>query len=159
MVNGPLTLFGKADLTTYCPSLRLHPGTSDLAFFNVKNAEVQPDRRVARRYVVDCPAKLALSGGDREGRLTDLSEHGARFETVAPPVAGTTGFLKWGNEDHYCEVIWAAGGRCGVLFDRPISLEALEQSCARVETSLRPVAAVERIPLGQRRSGRVQTSE
>lgn len=129
-----------------------------MAFFNVKNAEVQPDRRVARRYIVDCPARFVLAGGERDGRLTDLSEHGARFEGQVP-AAGTTGFLKWGNEDHYCKVIWAAGERCGLQFERPISLAIVEQSCARVETSLRTVAAVERIPLGQRRSARVLSSD
>lgn len=130
-----------------------------MAFFNVKTAEVQPDRRVARRYVVDCAARLIMSGGDRDGRLTDLSEHGARFEPLAPPVAGTTGFLRWEGQEHYCTVIWTAEGRCGLKFDRPIALALVEKTCSHIEVTLRPVAAVGRIPLGQRRSGRVAIAD
>lgn len=124
-----------------------------MAFFNVKTAEVQRDRRVARRYVVDCPARLVMAGGDREGRLSDLSEHGARLETAAPPAIGTTGFLRWENHEHYCKVIWASEGRCGVQFERPITTGLVEATCDHVEVSLKTVAAVGRIPLGQRRGG------
>lgn len=126
-----------------------------MAFFNVKTAEVQPDRRVARRYVVDCPARLSMAGGDREGRLSDLSEHGARLETAVPPAPGTTGFLRWDGEDHYCKVIWSTESRCGLQFERPITTQLVETTCSHVEVTLKPVAAVARIPLGQRRSGRV----
>jgi len=130
-----------------------------LAFFNVKTAEVQPDRRVARRFIVDCPARLVLSGGNRDGRLTDLSEHGARFESAHPPAVGTAGFLRWEGEEHYGKVIWVADGRCGIQFERPITTGLVEKTCSHVEVSLKTVAAVGRIPLGQRRSSRVATSE
>lgn len=126
-----------------------------MAFFNVKTAETQPDRRVARRYVVDCPARLIMAGGDREGRLSDLSEHGARLETTAPPAPGSTGFLRWDGQEHYCKVIWTVENRCGLQFDRRISTGLVEATCSHVEVSLKPVAAVGRIPLGQRRSARV----
>lgn len=126
-----------------------------MAFFNVRAAEVQPDRRLARRYIVDAPARLALAGGDRDGRLTDLSEHGARLATAAPPAPGTAGFLRWAGEEHYCKVIWCAEGVCGLQFERPIDVTVVEATCSHVEVTMRPVAAVGRIPLGQRRSARV----
>lgn len=126
-----------------------------MAFFNIHSAAVQADRRVARRYLVDCPARLVMSGGDRTGRLSDLSEHGARLDVAYPPVPGTTGFLSWGHEEHYCTVIWSNEGRCGLHFDRPIATSAVEAACSHVEISLKPIAAVGRIPLGQRRSGRL----
>lgn len=126
-----------------------------MAFFNVKTAEVQKDRRVARRYIVDCAARLVMAGGDREGRLSDLSEHGARFETDAPPAPGATGLLRWEGEEHYCKVVWAAETRCGLQFERAIQTGLVEKTCSHVEVTLKPVAAVARIPLGQRRSGRL----
>lgn len=130
-----------------------------MAFFNVKTAEVQPDRRVARRYIVDCPARLVMAGGDREGRLSDLSEHGARLETAVPPATGTTGFLRWEGQEHYCKVIWTSDERCGLQFERPITIGLVEATCSHVEVSLKTVAAVGRIPLGQRRSGRVVSDD
>ena len=126
-----------------------------MAFFNVKTAEVQPDRRVARRYIVDCPARFTMAGGIRDGRLCDLSEHGAKLETAHPPVPGTTGFLRWDGEEHYCKVIWNTEDRCGLQFDRPIATDLVQKTCSHVEVTLKAVAAVTRIPLGQRRSGRV----
>lgn len=124
-----------------------------MAFFNVRTAEVQADRRVARRYIVDCPARFKLAGGDRAGRLSDLSEHGARLETEFPPPPGTAGYLCWRGEEHYCKVIWVAEGRCGLRFERPIPIGLLEASCSHVEVTLKPVAALGRIPLGRRRMG------
>lgn len=126
-----------------------------MAFLNVHTAAVQPDRRVARRYLVECPARLAMAGGERDGRLSDLSEHGARLETAQPPQAGATGFLRWGGEEHYCKVIWSNEGRCGLQFERPIALGLVEATCSHIEVSLKPVAAVGRIPLGLRRSHRL----
>lgn len=96
-----------------------------------------------------------MAGGDREGRITDLSENGARFESSQPPAPGTSGFLGWQGEEHYCTVIWSIEGRCGLKFDRPIALALVERTCSHVEVTLRPVAAVARIPLGRRRSGRL----
>jgi hypothetical protein len=125
-----------------------------LAFLNVHNAAMQPDRRVARRHLVDCPARLAIAGGERDGRLSDLSEHGARLDTAQPPLPGTTGFLRWNGEDHYCKVIWSNENRCGLQFERPITLALVEATCSHVEVSLKPVAALDRIPLGQKRSRR-----
>lgn len=95
---------------------------------------------------------MMMAGGERDGRLTDLSENGARFETDHSPAAGTTGFLHWGSEEHYCKVIWSGEGRCGLQFDRCITLAVVEASSSRVEVSLKPIAALGRIPLGQKRS-------
>lgn len=158
MVNAPPTLFGQAVLTSIAPSLAFDR-EQRLAFLNVRTAAVQPDRRVARRYLVDCPARMVLSGGERDGRLSDLSEHGARLDTDQPPPAGTTGFLRWNGEEHYCKVIWSNEGRCGIQFDRPISRSVLEATCSHIEIAVKPVAALGRIPIGQKRSRNVTAAE
>lgn len=126
-----------------------------MAFFNINTAALQSDRRVARRYLVDCPARLAMAGGERGGRLSDLSELGARLDTEQPPPAGATGFLRWNGEEHYCKVIWSNESRCGLQFERPITLRLVEATCSHVEVSLKPIAALGRIPLGQKRSQRL----
>lgn len=125
-----------------------------MAFLNIHTAVTQPDRRVARRYLVDCPARMVTSGGERDGRLSDLSQHGARLETQQSPVAGMTGFLRWNGEEHYCKVIWRNEERCGLQFERPISQAVVEAACSHIEVTLKPIAALGRIPLGQRRSRR-----
>lgn len=134
-------------------------GEHCLAFLNIRTAAVEPDRRVARRYRVDCPARMVMSGGDRDGRLSDLSEHGARLETGQPPAVGTTGFLRWNGEEHYCWVIWSSEGRCGLRFERPIAQAVVEATCSHIKVTLKPVAALDRIPLGQRRGRPLPDSE
>ena len=129
-----------------------------MAFLNIHTAAVQPDRRIARRYLVDCPARLALAGGERGGQLSDLSEHGARLDTNQPPPPGTTGFLRWNGEEHYCKVIWSNERCCGLQFERPIALALVEATCTHVEIALKPVAALGRIPLGQKRSQRLASA-
>lgn len=129
-----------------------------MAFFNVRSADVQSDRRVARRHVVDCSARFAMAGGIREGTLVDLSEHGAKFQSAVVPVPGTTGFLQWNGEDQYCTVIWSNGNRCGLQFERPIPAQVVAKTCSHVEVTLKTVAAVGRIQMGQRR-GRLAAQE
>lgn len=126
-----------------------------MAFQTPHGAAQLVDRRVATRYLVDCPARFAFAGGVREGRISDLSEHGARFDTAQPPQMGTGGFLKWNNEDLYCTVIWSNAVRCGIRFERPISQAVVEATCSQIEYIVKPVAALVRIPLGQKRSGRL----
>ncbi|WP_375290152.1 PilZ domain-containing protein [Qipengyuania sp.] len=78
------------------------------------------DRRAYQRLTVDCHAQLVLPSGERAGRISDLSESGARFETEKPPLAGTSARLLWGDQDRPCRVMWSSDGRCGLHFDRPI---------------------------------------
>lgn len=129
-----------------------------MAFFNVRRADIEPDRRVARRQVVDCPGSFAMAGGVRLGRLVDLSEHGAKFETATAPSRATTGFLQWNGEDHYCTVIWSNANRCGFQFERAISTSVVNRTCSHIEVTLKTVAAVDRIQMGQRR-GSLATEE
>ena len=98
-----------------------------MSSFLSKSARVS-DRRATPRFTVDCEARLKLAGGERPGRLSDLSESGARFETEKPPLSGTLARLIWGNQDHPCRVMWSSDGRCGIHFDRAIDTAIVAQT-------------------------------
>ena len=110
----------------------------------------QEERRTVQRYSVDCEARLKMLGGDREGRLSDLSEAGARFETSKPPQEGSSGLLSWGNHEFFGKVVWANENSCGLVFERPIPLSVVEQSCEIVEVQTGPVANFGNIPVAKR---------
>ena len=95
-----------------------------------------------------------MLGGDCEGRLSDLSEAGARLETAKPPAEGVSGLLSWGNQEHFCKVIWANDASCGVRFEKPIPFAVVERSGEVVEVQTGPIAQFGNIPLGQKRSRR-----
>ena len=111
------------------------------------NAE---ERRTVQRYTVDCPAKLKMLGGDREGRLSDLSEAGARFDTSNPPQEGVSGLLAWGDHEFFGKVVWANQNSCGLVFERPISMSVVEETCDVVEVQSGPVANFGNIPVAAR---------
>lgn len=111
------------------------------------NAE---ERRTVQRYSVDCAAKLKMLGGDREGRLSDLSEAGARFETENPPHEGVSGLLAWRGHEYFGKVVWANEKSCGLVFERPIPHRIVAETCKVVEVQSGPVANFGNIPVAKR---------
>ena len=110
----------------------------------------QDERRTVQRYTVDCPAQLKMLGGNREGRLSDLSEAGARLETSNPPQEGVSGLLAWGDHEFFGKIVWANDNSCGIIFERPIPLSVVEQTCEVVEVQSGPVANFGNIPVASR---------
>ena len=108
------------------------------------------ERRTVQRYSVNCPARLKMLGGDREGRLSDLSEGGARFDTSNPPQEGVSGLLAWGDHEFFGKVVWANEDSCGLVFERPIPFAVVEQTCDVVEVQTGPVAKFGNIPVAKR---------
>ncbi|WP_169829114.1 PilZ domain-containing protein [Tsuneonella mangrovi] len=125
-----------------------------MAFFQTNRLADQADRRAVRRYSVDRAARIKLAGGDRFGRLTDLSEAGARFDGQNPPVEGASCLLCWDGYEYFAKVIWASQASCGVRFERDIPMEVVEATIEAVEFQDGPVAHFGNIPLGQKRSRR-----
>lgn len=121
-----------------------------MTLFRKTSAAVLEDRRMVHRYGVDCPARLRMPGGDRDGRLSDLSEAGARFETSHPPVQGISALLAWGAHEFFGRVVWSRDGVCGLMFDRPIPLQVVEETCELIEVASVPIANFGRIPVAQR---------
>ena len=118
---------------------------------------VEPDRRLVKRHSVDCPARLKMAGGDRQGRLSDISEAGVRFHTDNPPVQGISGMLEWNGHEYFGKVVWVNDQGCGVVFERAIPSFVVEQTVASAasEVATGPVAKFGNIPLGQKRGLRV----
>lgn len=110
----------------------------------------QDERRTVQRYTVDCPAQLKMLGGNRDGRLSDLSEAGARFDTPNPPQEGVSGLLAWGDHEFFGKIVWANENSCGMVFERPIPLSIVEMTCDVVETQGGPVANFGNIPVASR---------
>ena len=110
----------------------------------------QDERRTVQRYTVDCPAQLKMLGGNRDGRLSDLSEAGARFDTPNPPQEGVSGLLAWGDYEFFGKIVWANENSCGIVFERPIPLSVVEQTCEVIEVQSGPVANFGNIPVASR---------
>ena len=125
-----------------------------MGLFRRNQAVAQKERRAAPRFAVDCAATLKMLGGDREGRLSDLSEDGARLETSNPPTEGVSGLLFWNGHEHFGKIVWANDKSCGIVFERPIPLAVVEDTVETVEVQTGPVANFGKIPLGQKRSRR-----
>lgn len=106
---------------------------------------------------VDCPATFALPRGEHHGRLTDLSEDGARFELERPPTTGISGLLEIGDFQAFCRVQWVGVGACGLAFERPIPAELVARLAAERVTHIGPAADFGNIPLAQKRSQRFAT--
>ena len=108
------------------------------------------ERRTVQRYKVDCPARLKMLGGDRDGRLSDLSEAGARFETGNPPSEGVSGLLSWNDHEYFGKIVWANENSCGIVFERPIPGSVVEETCEVIHVQSGPVANFGNIPVAAR---------
>ena len=125
-----------------------------MAYGQSQVAIAPEERRRLRRVVVDCPVTFETHTGQRVGRLTDLSEAGARFEGAQLPVVGSSGLVRWADQEHFAQVIWHKGGACGLQFERVIASSVVHQTAEVIEEELGPVAKFGNIPLGQKRSRR-----
>ena len=88
------------------------------------------------------------------GTLTDLSTGGARFEAELVPREGITALLEWEGRETLCRVVWTKDGECGLAFDRPIAAHLVSRAAERKLRN--DMAEIRKIPLGQRRGGRLR---
>lgn len=121
-----------------------------MSLFQKSSAQKYEERRTVQRYMVDCEATLKMLGGVRTGRLSDLSEAGARFDTSNPPQRGASGLISWQDQEYFGKVVWVNENSCGIRFDRPIPSSVVEESCEMVEVQAGPVANFGNIPMAQR---------
>lgn len=104
------------------------------------------------RISFDCPACFRTISGDREARLANLSEQGAKVLIASPPRDGMSGWLIFAGHELFCKVIWASSDSCGVEFERPLSQQAFFLLAGLEAAASGPVARTGNIPLGRKRS-------
>jgi len=100
---------------------------------------VQPDRRKAsraenaalsgRRAELRAPVRLAVAIETLDGKkrisLLEASLSGARLEGPGLPPVGKDVVLLCGAIEAFGTIVWAAGERCGMQFDEPITIPEL----------------------------------
>lgn len=126
-----------------------------MSFLEARRRAAQLERRRAARFNVDLPAILRTITGDRECRMANISEGGAKLETPAPPREGVSGWLIVGARETYCKVIWANDNAFGVEFERAINGETLTEIAGAQVGQTVPVANAGNIQMGRRRGGRL----
>jgi hypothetical protein len=91
-----------------------------------RSDEPQPSgRRVELRAPVRLPVSVETLDGTRRLILLEASLSGARLEGEALPPLGKDVVLTCGSVEAFGMIVWAAGNRCGVHFDDPISIPEL----------------------------------
>lgn len=113
----------------------------------------QSERRRSARLTIDIPACLRTIGGDRKCRMSNISDEGARLETVNPPRQGVTGWLVLGEHEIFCKVVWVNEAGCGVQFERAIRNSTLIEIAGEPAEPRGPVANADNIQMGRKRSG------
>ena len=83
------------------------------------------DRRRAARYPLEGAGGLASGAEARAVTLHDLSLTGALVDGKALPPAGATVTLTADSLEARAIVVWSDGGKAGLRFERPLSVEQL----------------------------------
>jgi len=112
---------------------------------------LRTERRAVVRERCDCPANLVLPGGERSGRLSNISRNGACLRLSNPPRKGMTALLKWKSHEVLCDVAWSKADSCGVTFDAPIPGTVILETTGQSSEESEFVADPSNIPLGVKR--------
>lgn len=98
----------------------------------------QSGRRAEPRAPVRLPVSVETLDGKKRVGLLEVSLSGARLSGLGLPAVGKDIVLMCGPIEAFGTIVWAAGERCGMQFDQPISLRqlvALRQVAVAVEHS------------------------
>src|SRR5688572_10897355 len=80
------------------------------------------EHRAARRTNLMLAAEIEQDGRYVPVRIRNLSETGALIEGSALPEKGAALILRRASFQIGATIAWSGGGRCGIHFDRPISV-------------------------------------
>lgn len=122
-----------------------------MSFLEARRQAAQQERRRSARFTIDIPVTLRTISGNRECRMANISDNGAKLETDTPPREGVSGWLIMGGEEIYCTVIWSKDGACGIEFERSLSEDKLVEIAGEQVTETVPVANRGNIQMGRKR--------
>ena len=111
----------------------------------------QKDRRRTARFVTDIAVVLRTVLGNRDCRISNISDLGAKLEMATPPPEGIAACLIMGREEIFCTVKWSQESACGVEFDRAISDRLLNEIAQEEVKKAGPVANRGNIQMGRKR--------
>lgn len=117
------------------------------------------ERRDHARAEVSREVRLHLPSGIRTGYLLDLSRSGSRLELAPPPAVGTPALMRWDEFEAFGEVVWVRGETCGVRFDRLLPEATVDSTAEKPRVKSGPTASLSNIPVGARRSSRLQGTD
>ena len=124
-----------------------------MSLYEARIQAMQAERRRSARFTVDCTVRFRTVAGDRDVRLCNISEYGAKLAMASPPREGSTGCLVLAEHDTFCRVIWASNDACGVAFDRALPEPLLVAVAGEQVKQGGPVANAGNIPMGRKRGG------
>ena len=129
-----------------------------MSLLEMRRKIAQHDQRRSARFIIDIPVVLRTISGNRECRMANISDNGAKLELVDPPREGVSALLVMGAQEIYCTVIWVKDDACGVEFERSMSDDALYAIAGDQVNKALPVANAGNIPMGRKRAGLIVTS-
>ncbi len=83
--------------------------------------------RAMARIATGMAATLILPGRSVTCRLENISRKGCRIQLTELPRLGETVVVRVDRVDAFGAVTWVRGPRCGITFDNPVPVEALER--------------------------------
>lgn len=108
------------------------------------------EHRAARRTNLMLAAEIETNGRRAPVRIRNLSETGALIEGGALPEKGASLILHRGNFHIGATIAWSGGGRCGIHFDRPISLPEWTGKALPPESGFRDQSRVDALQVEAR---------
>lgn len=124
-----------------------------MSFLEARRKAAQIERRRSARFTIDIPVTFRTISGDRECRMANISDSGAKLETAEPPRKGVSGWLIMGTQEIYCSVIWTNDNACGVEFERAMAEDTLLSITGVQAQQNTPVANAGNIQMGRKRNG------
>lgn len=130
-----------------------------MSLYEARIQAAQRERRRTARFTIDIPASFRTVSGDRQCRMANISDNGAKLDTDNPPREGITGWLLFGELEIFCKVIWTNDSSCGVEFERAITERTLIDIAGEQAQPRGPVASTGNIQMGRKRGRRLVSSE